>query len=176
MEQETHRQIFRQYYRLVYTIVQGRLGSVARHEDVEECVSDVFAEVFCKYEDSAYPGELKSYIRLVAVRRSIDLFRQLAPKAGRDIPLDEIGDMPDENSTAGDAERAETRRILMQCIRSLGQPDAAIIVQKYWFGASSSQIARGLALTPSAVRKRANKALTRLKAALKAHGIEEGAL
>ena len=176
MDENERRAVFRQYYRLVYTIAQGYLSGVARHEDVEECVSDIFAEIFCKLADGEFTGELKSGIRMVAVRRSIDRFRQLAPKAGRTVPLDDVTDLPDEPNTAETAERNELRRILMQCIRELGEPDTTIILQRYYFGMRSPQIAKGLGLTASAVRKRANKALTRLKAALQAHGIKEGVL
>lgn len=176
MNEQQHRAIFTEYYRLVYTIVQGHLGSVARHEDIEECVSDVFAEVFGKMEDAAFDGELKSYIRMVANRRAIDRFRSLAPKAGKNVPLDELQETPDSAVTEEQAEQNELRRVLMQCIRDLGEPDTTIVLQKYWFGANSSQIAMGLGLTPSAVRKRANKALGRLKAALKARGFEEGSV
>lgn len=175
MREEQRIAVFRQYYRLVYTIVQGRLRSVARHEDIEECVSDVFAEVFCKLEDT-YEGELKSCIRMIAVRRAIDYFRTLAPKAGKTVPLDEIGNAPDENSTAGDTEQREMRRIILQAVQALGEPDTTIILQKYWFGASSAQIAKGLGITPSAVRKRAGKALAKLKTALQKQGIGEGTL
>lgn len=177
MNEDERRAVFRQYYRLVYTIVQGRLSAVAGHEDIEETVSDVFAEVFLKLDrDEPYEGERKSYIRMVAVRRSIDRFRQLAPRSGKSISLDEIGDMPDENTTAGDAERREMQHILMQCIEGLGEPDTTIILQRYYFGASSSQIAKGLGLTASAVRKRCTKALAKLKAELARFGIGEGAL
>ena len=174
MNEQQHRAVFAQYYRLVYTIVQGHLGSVARHEDIEECVSDVFAEVFCKQEDAAFDGELRSYIRMVANRRAIDRFRSLAPRAGKTIPLDELTGTPDSAVTETQAEQNELRRVLMECIRELGEPDTTIVLQKYWFGANSSQIAKGLGLTPSAVRKRAGKALGKLKAALQARGFKEG--
>ena len=176
MDENERRAVFRAYYGLVYTIVQGYLSSVARHEDVEECVSDIFAEVFCKLADGGFTGELKNGIRMIAVRRSIDRFRQLAPKAGKTVPLDAMSDLADGQDTQASAERAETCRILMQCIRELGEPDTTIILQRYYFGMRSPQIAKGLGLTASAVRKRANKALKRLKAALQAHGIKEGAL
>ncbi len=176
MTEAQHRAIFRQYYKLVYTIVQGRLRAVARHEDIEECVSDVFAEVFRKLETNAPEGELKHTIRMIAVRRAIDAFRSLAPRESRRLLLEETDELPDETSTAGTAEQRETNRILLQAVQALGEPDTTIILQKYWFGANATQIAKGLGITPSAVRKRAGKALARLKAALQAQGIEEGNL
>ena len=174
MNENERRAVFRQYYKLVYTIAAGRLRSVGRHEDIEECVSDVFAEVFCKL--GTYEGELKSCIRMVAQRRAIDRFRQLAARAGRDVPMEEMTEIPSDTTTAEDAERREVQNILLECIRALGEPDTTIILQMYWFGERSPQIAKGLGITPSAVRKRANKALGKLRTMLKSRGIEEGTL
>ena len=175
MQETNHRAVFEQYYKLVYTIVAGHLRSVARHEDIEECVSDVFAEVFCLL-DGQFEGEIKTCIRMVANRRAIDRFRHFAPQSGRQVSLEESGDIPDTASAAEDAERHALQRLLFDCVKALGEPDTTILLQKYWFGASSAQIAKGVGLTPSAVRKRANKALGRLRAMLKEQGIEEGSL
>ena len=50
--QTAHRVFFDEYYNYVYTIVFNRLRSAASREDVDECVSDVFSEIFLKYDEN----------------------------------------------------------------------------------------------------------------------------
>lgn len=60
---EAHKKIFTEYYRYVQTIVYNRLRSCGTAEDVEDCVSDVFAAVFIYCDNNVkYGGELKGII------------------------------------------------------------------------------------------------------------------
>ena len=59
--QTAHRAVFDEYYSYVYTIVFNKLRSIASLEDVDECISDVFSEIFLKYDEgSAYSGDIKT--------------------------------------------------------------------------------------------------------------------
>ena len=44
--EEAHKALFEAYCNYVYTIVFNRLRSCASREDIDECVCDVFADVF----------------------------------------------------------------------------------------------------------------------------------
>ena len=61
-EEAAYRAVFDEYSAYVYTIVYNR-ASFASREDIEECVSDVFADVYrvCG-GDSGYEGDLKGLI------------------------------------------------------------------------------------------------------------------
>ena len=48
--EQAHKELFEAYCGYVYTIVFNRLRSVAAREDIEECVCDVFADVYCYYD------------------------------------------------------------------------------------------------------------------------------
>ena len=50
-----HRVLFDEYKNYVYTIVYNRLRSVTSREDIEECVSDVFAEICIGIENLCTP-------------------------------------------------------------------------------------------------------------------------
>ena len=172
MHAAQHTAIFREYYGLVRTIVQGRLMGYASPEDVEECISDVFADLFLMLDDGI-PGNLKGCIRMLANRRAVDCYRKLSPKSGKTIPLDEALEISSGESPAESSERSEQSELLLQSIQELGEPDSRIIIQKYFFHYSSSQIAKSLHITPSAVRKRCQKALEKLRIRLTELGLNE---
>lgn len=168
-DETAHRGLFDEYYAYVYTVVWGRLCGFSR-EDAEECVSDVFAELFCTLDcGHAHNGELSGLVATVAKRRAIDRYRSLAARKRRaPVSLDDadFDEVRADGSIEEDVERAEQRRQLIACVEALGEPDSTIIVQKYYFGRSSREIARMLAMKPSAVRMRCSRALAHLKAAL----------
>ncbi len=65
------------YMGLVYTIVKNKLCSVCRREDIEECVSTVFYDFYRQIETiDLNKGSVKSFLAVIAKRRSIDLYRQ----------------------------------------------------------------------------------------------------
>jgi len=170
----SQREIFRRYYGLVYTIVFGRLSAYARHEDIEECVSDVFAEVFAGLDENyAFSGGLKGYIRMIASRRAVDTYRRLTAKLR--FAADDISDEIADNiaDTGSVSVQTEMKHIILNRIEELGKPDSIIIVRKFYFGFSYSEIAEDLGMSEYAVRKRAERALKKLKERLIKDGFTE---
>lgn len=168
-----HKKLFDEYYNYVYTVVYGRIGGSVSREDVEECVSDIFAEFFFTLDqNNKYDGELKGFISTVAKRRAIDRYRIVSPHIKRLMPLDDDIDRPDpDGSIELEAENNEKQRIILEKIEALGEPDASIIVQKYYFNKNSREIAESLSMKTSAVRMRCSRALKKLKVALIESGI-----
>ena len=157
------RELMRQYTGLAYSIVAGRAGSVVSAEDIEECVSDVFFEVF-RRRDRFDPekGSLQTFIAVVARRRAVNLFRRTSRDAGRRTGAE----LPEELAEPGFEELllgAEERRRLMETIRSLGEPDSSIIFRRYYFGQKSKEIAADLGMTTGAVDTRLSRALGKLR-------------
>lgn len=170
-QKEGFRVLFQEYRSYVYTIVWNRVGGVGTREDAEECVSDVFAEVFLHFGEIR-DGSLRGYIGTLAKRRSIDLFRRLsAHDPGVSLEEEGMTELPAGTDVEADSEAGALRRRLLERIRSLGEPDAAIILQKYYYERSSAEIARSLSLQPAAVRMRASRALKRLRTMLAEDGI-----
>lgn len=164
-----HRALFDEYYSYVYTVVLSKLHGYS-HEDVEECVSDVFAEVFMSLDGGGYSGELKGFICTVAKRRAIDSFRKLsAGKRSFFVSLDddEFSKIISDNNIEEDTEQSDLARLLLEKIESLGEPDSTIIIRKFYAGENSGQIAAALGMKPSAVRMRSTRALKSLKKLLK---------
>lgn len=169
------RALFDEYCAYVYAIAAMKLKSCSSREDVEECVSDIFAEVYrvcCA--DNGYDGDLKGIIGIIARRTATDYFRRLSSKSGRTVPIDDTaGELRSAEDIAANAERSELSRILLACVAALGEPDTTIITQQYYYGRTVREIAAALKMTDSAVQKRSTRARAKLKEMLAEKGVEE---
>ena len=173
--EQAHAALFDEYYRYVKTIVFNRLRSFS-NEDIEECISDVFADVFFRLSNDPLTGDIKVFIGTLARNKSIDHFRKHSRNAGKTVSLED-DNMPEFRSgedIAGENEKKELRRILMDCITSLGEPDSSIIIKKFYYDMDSKQIAGDLSMKPSAVRMRCSRAAAKLKDLLATKGFMEG--
>lgn len=165
------RALFQQYQGYVYSIVWDRIRTVGTKEDAEECVSDVFASVFLQF-DSIGQGALQGFIGTLAKRTAIDLFRKrTAKKAAAALPEEEMAQLASEEDIAADCESAELSSALLDAVRSLGEPDATIIIQKFYYDRNTEEIAEAVNLKPTNVRVRLSRALKRLRTLLPDHGI-----
>ena len=75
-----------------------------------------------------------------------------------------------EDNVARSAEESELRRLRYEKVDELGEPDSTIIIQKYYFGRSSKEIADIVELSADNVRVRCSRAIKRLKDMLFAAG------
>ena len=163
---KAHRIIFDEYYNYVFTIIFNRLRSSASMEDIDECVSDAFSDIFMKYDpNSGYSGDIKGFIAAIARNRSVDMFRKLRVRSVNTVPVDgeEALQLPSAEKVDELAERSETCHALLDAVKSLGEPDSYIIMQKYYYGRKSADIADKVGLKPEAVRKRLSRAMDKLK-------------
>lgn len=169
---ELHRQLMDQYGRYVYTIIYNKLRSCGTKEDIEECFSDVFADMFtaADREGAAAAGKLAGTI---AKRRAIDYYRRLSARNSRsaDISSEELEGIRSGVSVEEISETNDLRRIILGLIDSLGEPDSTIIIQKYYYDRKSADIAETLSMSAAAVRLRSSRALKKLKSLLAEKGI-----
>jgi RNA polymerase sigma-70 factor (ECF subfamily) len=166
--------LFTDYCDYVYAIVYNKLRCVASREDIEECVSDIFADVFFGYDtDNGMDKDMKGYIGTVAKRRAINTFYSLSARNSRFSQETEeaLAAIGSETDIEADSDKAETRSIIIRKINELGEPDSTIILQKYYYDRSSSEIAELLSMKSSAVRMRASRALEKLRHTLADVGI-----
>ena len=162
--------LYQQYYSYVYAIVWDHIRGAGTHEDAEECVSDIFTALFQQF-DRIESGKLQSYIRTIAKRRAINCFYRLT---ARPQPVS-IEEQEFEYAASGDSveqvsDKAELRQILLDQIRMLGEPDASIIIMKYFYEYPPEQIARKVQMKQPAVRKRLSRAMKRLREMLEQQG------
>ena len=163
---EGYRALFETYFNYVYSITFHILRNCATREDMEECVSDIFADLFIEFDsDFEYVGDLKAYINTVAKNKTTDMYRHINAKKNSysklsDIELDKL---PSDMNITEKIENKELQRIVFDIIRKLGEPDSSILILKYYYGRTSSEIGKKLSISAVSVRKRAERALKRLK-------------
>ena len=68
-------------------------------------------------------------------------------------------------------DRSELRRVLLDKIDELGEPDSTILIQKFYYNRNSSEIAKAVSMTASSVRTRCTRALEKLRGKLADAGI-----
>ena len=162
------RLLFHEFYPYVYRIVWDLIRSVGTCEDAEECVSDVFAEVFEQF-DTIRVGELRGFIAMLSRRRAINLFHKLTGQSPR-VSLDDetAPDLPSGEDLEASLLESQTQDRLLTHIRSLGSPDTELVLMKYFYGCNSTKIAEKLSMNPVTVRVRLSRALKKLRKLLTA--------
>ena len=116
---------------------------------------------------------MKKLASAIAQRRAIDHFRRLTANGRDTVSVDdeEFPEMADAFDVEGISDNNEVRRILLREIRSLGEPDSTILMQKFYYNKTSSEIAETVRMTASSVRSRCTRAMERLRVSLSAVGI-----
>lgn len=170
--QKAHRQLFDEYCNYVYAIVINVLRTCASREDMEECVSDIFAKLF-KSIDGGFKGNLKGYIGTIAKRTSIDFYRKISGRSGLITSIDDETAEPvsSADDIVRDTENSDQCRTILQKIKELGEPDSTIIIHQYYYDRTSKEIGKKLGMTPAAVQKRSSRARQKLKTLLTEAGI-----
>ena len=166
--------IIDRYGNLVYAIVLNKLKNISSREDIEDCVSDIFVEIFRNTDKiDEGKGSLKSFISTVAKRTAIDEFRRLSKLYSRSVSIDD----ENENSIISDITPEQTneakteKRIIWETIKNLGEPDSIILIQQFFYDKTAKEIGRLLSMTAAAVQKRSVRARERLKKELVTNGI-----
>ncbi len=170
---KAHKAVFDEYCKYVYAIVFNHLRICGSREDIEECVSDAFADFFisCENEENIR-GDLKSSIGCIAKRRAIDAYRSISAKKSCSVSIDDSYDLTDINFDLEEkAEKNDLRKILINAVEELGSPDSDIIIQKFYYDRTSKEIADNLSMKASAVRMRCSRAMKRLKKILSEYGV-----
>lgn len=75
-DEEAMQKIICRYSRLLWSIVGAVLSQVGTTEDMEECVADVFIDLWehpQKYDESR--GNLKAWLSVIARNKAIDRYR-----------------------------------------------------------------------------------------------------
>lgn len=159
------RAVFDQYFSYVYAIVFRILRDCGTEADVEECISDTFADVLRRMEDID-SASLKAYLGTAAKHKALNFRRTLLAERKRFLPIASLPDMPAEDSVEAVSDAVRMQRTLLGLIEALGEPDTSILLMKYYYNRKSGEIAAALGMQPAAVRKRCTRALKRLKQAL----------
>ncbi len=152
--------LIERYGGYVYAVVKSKLGGFSK-QDVEECASDIFYSIYqSRARIDVAKGTLKAFVCTVAKRKAIDRLRQLSAKC-REYP--EEGEPADaEGGAHRGALEKERRELLLRAVKALGEPDAQIVIRRYYFGQSHKEIALALHMNENTVCKRCARAAQKL--------------
>ena len=99
----------------------------------------------------------------VARNKAVDTYRRVARHKERNVAMDDNEEFISDENIAESAETIEMRQLLYDKVGELGEPDSTIIIQKYFYGRSSKEIAKIVELSSDNVRARCSRAVKRLR-------------
>jgi RNA polymerase sigma-70 factor (ECF subfamily) len=120
------------YKELIYTMIYNKLSGMYSKEYIEECIGDVFFEVY-NHKNGVYSqnGFIKVFLVAIAKRKVIDIYRII--KNNNPVPTDEVSVYL--HSMANDVVRSillkENNSQLLNATKSLCKPDREIIIKQY---------------------------------------------
>ena len=78
-EQEAFSYIIDSYSKLLWVVVGGILGKVGTPQDIEECISDVFVQLWKNPSVFNHQkGSLKTFLAVIAKSKALDTYRKLS--------------------------------------------------------------------------------------------------
>lgn len=153
--------LYKQYSQYIYAIVFRILRDCGSREDVEDCFAETFAEIIRRF-DNIHGTTLKSYIGKAAQNRALNYRTSLRKNQVNTVPF-ELTEEPVTDNLQEQQEKRAKFNFLLEKIKELGEPDATIVVQKYYFGRKMAEIAEMTGLKPHAAQVRCGRALKKLR-------------
>lgn len=165
----------RTYGGAVKTICRNVLGEGAS-EDIEECMSDVFTELWKNAERiDLSRGTLKSYVYGIARHKAIDMRRR--NELRRAETIDEEGLLNVEEALTINVDFADemagkqNAAIVQAAVDAMPEPDREIFIQRYFFFEKVKDIAERLELSPKTVENKLSRGKKGLQKDLLERGI-----
>lgn len=160
------------YSSTVFGAVKSRLGGVCSHDEIEACVSLVFAEFYFGLDKfDCRKCSIKTYLSVLARNKAVEEFRRTVRRSAEVHDDDDVLlELPDSFDLQNAAERSIMEQNLLKAVYSLGQPDSGIIIRRYFYSQTSKQIAEELGMSDASIRKRISRSLVKLRNALKDYG------
>ncbi len=158
------------YSKLLWVVVSSVL---TRREDVEECVSDVFVDLWNEPKKfDPKKGSLKTFLVVKAKSKAIDKYRKNL-KNDNVLDLGEYVGVASSDSGSGYDEVTEfdAYEKLYDAIRNLEEPNREILVRRFFLEEKPLKISSNMGLPIKEVENRLYRGKQQLKKALK--GIRE---
>ena len=163
-DEQAMQKIICRYSRLLWSIVGAVLSQVGTTEDMEECVADVFIDLWehpQKYDESR--GSLKAWLSVIARNKAIDRYRQKTNI--QTIPLEET-----VLAQMGVEPEMENREELQEALAELTEEEREILLRRYVYQQKPKEMAVALGLSVKQIENR----LYRIKAKMRKQMEQEG--
>ena len=157
-------QVIVKYSRLLWPIALAVLKNVGSEQDVEECIADVFIDLW-EHPDKYEPerGSLKSWLCMVARCKAIDRYRALSKH--NTVSLE--GAMMASRMGMQDALlQEETKRELAAAVNALADVERDILIRRYYYEQKPREIAKALNLSVKQVENYLFRSKQKLRKAI----------
>ena len=147
-DEQAMQKIICRYSRLLWSIVGAVLSQVGTTEDMEECVADVFIDLWehpQKYDESR--GGLKAWLSVIARNKAIDRYRQKTKI--QTIPLEET-----VLAQMGVEPEMENREELQEALAELTEEEREILLRRYVYQQKPKEMAVALGLAVKQIENR----------------------
>lgn len=153
-----------------HTLYGERLGGLAKRllgndDDAEECLNDTYYKVW-KSIPPHRPDSVYAFCAVICRRTAMDMLDKKTAKH-RSAELVELTNeleqcIPDERASRFD-EEGELSSAIKQFVEDLGEEKRAVFIRRYWFGETSSEIAKRFGISETKVRSMLFRIRKRLK-------------
>lgn len=159
--------VITKYSRLLWPIASAVLKNVGNDHDVEECIADVFIDLW-EHPKKFNPqlGSLKSWLCIVTRSRAIDKYRELSRR--NTVSLD--GAMMAGRMGVQEALlQEETRKELIAAVNALADLERDILIRRYYYEQKPREIAKALDLSVKQVDNYLYRSKQKLRHAVTAY-------
>lgn len=132
-------EVMKKYTKLLWSVASAVLVNAASLQDVEECVADVFIQLWYFPEQfNPTKGKLSTWLSMVSRSKAIDRYRKIVRKA--EVPIDEAVLCGRMGILTEVMEKEEARQVY-ETVRGLEEPEREIILRRYYYGQKPKEIA-----------------------------------
>lgn len=156
-----HRALYDTYANYVYAVISRHLAGYGSREDIEDCFVETFTMVL-QHIDDITGDSLKAYIGVAARNRALSFRGKLGWQMQNTVPLEDAAE-PSVQHVEEHLEQKALHAQLMQEVKNLGEPDATILIQKYFYGRKMKEIGKMVGLSANAAQVRCSRALKQLR-------------
>ena len=157
------------YSKLLWVIAGGILGSIGTAQDIEECISDVFVEVWKKPKAfNKQKGTLKNFLAVIAKNKALDRYRVLSKE--KIVEIEEAINASDDDLLEYVIDK-ELYAALYEAVNTLTEPNKEIIIRRYFFEEKPACIAEKTSMPVKEVENRLYQSKQKLRNILNAKEI-----
>ena len=153
--------MIRAYSKLLWVIVGGILSKVGSRQDIEECISDVFVQLWMNPRAfNPEKGSLKTYLAVIAKSKALNAYRKLSKS--KTVELDEADKLSDDDLLDCILENEKLGELYI-AIANLTEPDKEILLRRYFYDEKPKSIAEHVSLPLKEVKNRLYQSKLRLR-------------